>query len=43
MTFSVSDLRNVNSFVKDAQADSPAASSTMSSASLLDLRHSRMV
>lgn len=34
MMFSVNDLKNVNSFVKDARADSPAGSSTMSSASL---------
>lgn len=34
MMFSVSDLRNVNSFVKDAQADSPAGSSSVSSALL---------
>jgi len=34
MMSSVNDLRNVNGFVKDARADSPAGSSTMSSAFL---------
>lgn len=34
MMFSVNDLKNVNSFVEDAQADFPAGCSTMSSASL---------
>lgn len=38
MMFSGSDLRNANSFVKDAQADPPAASSSVSSALLRTCR-----